>query len=191
MNNIVKKEFYLQPSLEIVKQFLGKKLVYKSNTGLVSGIITDVEAYPANVDEVSHGNKKTKRTEVMYKEGGYIYVYLIYGIHHQLAIVVNKNDIPEVVFIRAVKPIEGIDIMKRNFERDIKKDSDLTKSPGNLCKSFGITLDLYGTEIPSNTIWMEETDVEVSIDDIKMAERVGISNKLKGSKLKYRYYIKL
>ena len=130
------KSFYQRPALDIAKEFLGKFLVYNSPQGKLSGQIIDVEAYPAYSDNVSHGNKRTKRTEVMYKDGGYAYVYLIYGIYHQFAVVVNGKDLPEVVFIRAVTPTEGIEIMKGNYGRSIKKTTDLTKSPGNLCKSF-------------------------------------------------------
>lgn len=189
MNKTVPKSFFQKPALEIVKDFLGKDLVYNSPKGTVSGTITDVEAYPAGVDEVSHGNKRTKRTEILYKEGGYAYVYLIYGIHHQFAIVVNKKNIPEVVFIRAVIPKLGIGIMKENFGKEVKKDLDLTKSPGNLCKSFGITLDLYGENIPGNKLWLEETDLQIKEKGIKQKNRVGINKKLKGSKSKFRYYI--
>ena len=84
------KEFYLRSARDSVKDFLGKYLVYESENGKISGLITDVEAYPAFVDEVSHGNRRTNRTKVMYKEGGYVYVYKVYGIHTQFAVVVNK-----------------------------------------------------------------------------------------------------
>jgi len=189
MTKILQKDFFQKPALEIATDFLGKTLVHITLDGRVSGIITDVEAYPAKIDEVSHGNKKTKRTEVMYREGGYAYVYLIYGIHHQFAVVVNKQDIPEVIFIRAVQPKEGIEIMRRNFSKLVKKTQDLTKSPGNLCKSFGITLDLYGEPIPGEKIWIEDTENSLDQKKIKSAERVGIRNELKGSNRKYRYFI--
>lgn len=77
---ILPKSFFQRPCLEIVKDFFGKKLVYVSDQGLFSGITKDVEAYPANIDEVSHGNKRTDRTEILYEERGYAYGYLIYGI---------------------------------------------------------------------------------------------------------------
>jgi len=143
----LQRNFYLKPALDVAKDFLGKKLIYNSKKGIVSGMISDVEAYPAFIDDVSHGNKRTPRTEVLYREGGFAYVYLIYGIHHQFAVVVNNKEIPEVIFIRAVIPEKGIDIMKENYGKHVTKITDLTKSPGNLCKSFGITLDLYGEDL--------------------------------------------
>lgn len=183
------RTFYLRPAKEIVTDFLGKYLVYNSPKGRLAGMITEVEAYPAFLDKVSHGNKRTKRTEVLYGEGGYVYVYLIYGIHHQFAVVVNKKDMPEVVFIRSLKPTEGIEIMKENFGKAVKKDPDLTKSPGNLCKSFGINMKLYGEDLLGNKIYLEDRGAEIEPDNIKTSSRVGINSQLKGSQEKLRYFI--
>ena len=182
--------FFLEATSTITPKFLGKFLVYNSPLGKVSGKIIDVEAYPAFSDDVSHGNKKTRRTEVMYQEGGYAYVYLIYGIHHQFAVVVNKKNIPEVVFIRAVIPAEGIDIMKQNFGRQVKNTKDLTKSPGNLCKSFGITINHYGADLTKDTIFIEDRGIVINPKDIYTDIRVGINNKLAGSQQKLRYFTK-
>lgn len=186
----LEKSFYQKPALEIVKNFLGKYIVYNSPKGKVSGMIIDVEAYPAKADNVSHGNKRTARTEVMYKEGGYAYIYLIYGMHHQFSAVVNGTGIPEVIFIRAVIPDQGIEIMKENFGREVKNLNDLTKSPGNFCKAFGLTKQIYGEDLCKDLIWLEDRGVIVEDDKILTDKRVGISSNLSGHDLKYRYYIK-
>lgn len=182
------KSFYQESALELAPKFLGKYLIHKTTQGVISGMIKDVEAYPALVDKVSHGNKRTKRTEVMYREGGYGYVYKIYGIHHQFAVVVGQKDIPEVVFIRAVKPEGGIDIMKNNFG----KEADvmiLTKSPGNLCKSFGINGTLYGVDLTGDTLWLEDRSVFVDGKDVMTDQRVGINKKLQGNRRQFRYFL--
>jgi len=184
------RSFFLEPATTIAPKFLGKYLVYNSPHGRVSGKIIDVEAYPAFSDDVSHGNKKTRRTEVMYQEGGYVYVYLIYGIHYQFAVVVNKKNVPEVVFIRAVVPEEGTDIMRQNFGREVRNTKELTKSPGNLCRSFGIKSDLYGADLTKDTIFVEDRGAIVKLEDIYIDKRVGISNKLTGSQQKLRYFTK-
>lgn len=183
----IEKGFYLKPALSVAKEFLGKRLVHNSKKGIVSGIISDVEAYPAFTDDVSHGNKRTPRTDILYKDGGYAYVYLIYGMHHQFAIVVNKENIPDVVFIRAVIPEVGVELMKQNYGKTVKKIADLTKSPGNLCKSFGITLSLYGEDLTGDKLYLE--DIGNTYINIKTTKRVGISNRLKGSKNTYRYFL--
>lgn len=183
------KKFYQGDAVKLAPKFLGKYLVHKTAQGVISGMITDVEAYPAFVDKVSHGNKRTKRTEVMYWSGGYGYVYKIYGIHYQLAVVVNRKNIPEVIFLRAVKPEEGIDIMRKNFGREVKTEM-FTKSPGNLCKSFGITEKLYGIDLTGNTLYLEDRRVRVDSRNIQTDQRIGINDKLQGSDRKLRYFLR-
>ncbi|MDP2874439.1 MAG: DNA-3-methyladenine glycosylase [bacterium] len=189
MTTKLPKSFYQGSAVELAPKFLGKFLVHKTAQGVISGMITDVEAYPAFVDKVSHGNKRTKRTEVMYRNGGYGYVYKIYGIHYQFAVVVNQKDIPEVVFIRAVKPEEGIDIMRKNFGKEVDA-ATLTKSPGNLCKSFGITENLYGADLTDDTLWLEDRNVVVDGKDIMTDRRVGVSRDLQGSEEQFRYFLR-
>ncbi len=181
--------FYQHSALELAPKFLGKYLVRKTSKGIISGKIIDVEAYTAYGDDVSHGNKRTKRTEIMYQEGGFAYIYLIYGIHHQFAIVVNSKDIPEVVFIRAVLPKEGIILMQENLGREVKNTKDLTKSPGNLCKSFGINMSLYGESLQGDKIWIEDRGEEINAKEIIRTKRVGISKNRKGYESEYRFYI--
>jgi len=189
-NKKLPKSFYQGDAIELAPKFLGKFLVRKTAQGIISGMITEVEAYPAFVDKVSHGNKKTKRTKVMYRNGGYAYVYKIYGIHYQFAIVVNKKDIPEVVFIRAVKPKEGINIMKKEFSKETDV-ATLTKSPGNLCKSFGITQNLYGVDLTDDIIWLEDRNVVMDEKDIMSDKRIGINKSLQGSKKQLRYFLQI
>ena len=156
----------------------------------MSGQIADVEASPAFSDDCSHGNRRTARTEVMYGEGGHAYIYLVYGIHYQFAIVVNRKGIPEVVFIRAVVPEEGVDLMRRSFQRKVKHVRDLTKSPGNLCKSFGISLEHYGADLTADTLFLENRGVEIADEDVVAAVRVGIKPTRKGSQRKLRFTVR-
>lgn len=183
------KSFYQQPALEIVQDFLGKYLVFNSPQGKISGRIIDVEAYPAFYDQVSHGNKRTNRTEIMFQSGGHAYIYVIYGIHHQLAVVVNTVDIPEAVFIRALIPTEGLELMHANFGKPVKHINHLTKSPGNLCKSFGIDISLYGIDLTEDHLYIEDRGEIVDPSSIKVAKRIGINPNLAGWDKEVRYYI--
>jgi len=185
------KTFYQNPALEIAEDFIGKYLVYDSPKGKMTGVITDVEAYPAFMDEVSHGNKRTKRTEVMFLDGGYAYVYLIHGKHYMFAISANKSNIPEVVFIRSVIPVEGIEIMKENFGKDIGNIKELTKSPGRLCRSFGITKDLYGEDVTGDILYLEDRGLNIASNQIHSTSRVGINPSLQGHDLEYRYFVEI
>jgi DNA-3-methyladenine glycosylase len=130
-------------------------------------VIQDVESYPAFVDGVHHGNKRTPRTTVMWKAGGVAYVYLVYGMWYQFAAVVNRADVPDVVFIRGVVPVEGIETMTAQWDEP-RAAKDLADSPGKLCKSFQITKDLY---------------------DIRATDRVGISARHDGHDAPLRYHL--
>ncbi len=190
MNRKLPKSFYQAPAEEVVKDFLGKYLVHNTPAGIISGRIVDVEAYPAFSDAVSHGNKRTARTEVMYREGGYAYVYLIYGLHHQFAVVVNRREVPEVVFVRAVIPQEGLELMRRNFGRKVRGARDLTKSPGNLSRSFGISMEHYGVDLTGNVLFLEDRGIVVPPGDIIADVRVGIRATIEGSQRKLRFFVK-
>lgn len=183
------KSFYQRSAADSAKDFLGKYLVHKTSRGIISGMITEVEAYPAFSDEVSHGNKRTGRTEVLYKEGGYAYVYLVYGLHHQFALVVNKKDTPEVVFIRALEPKEGVGLMQHNFGKKIPI-TKLTASPGNLCKAFGITREHCGIDVTGDTLFIEDHGIPIDNNDIFEGKRIGISQRLKGSENALRFTLK-
>ena len=183
------KDFYLRSALDCVTDFLGKVLVHQTPQGRISGIVYDVEAYPAFSDEVHHGNKKTPRTEVMWGEGGYAYVYVIYGVWHQLAAVVNEEDIPDVVFIRGVTPFEGIELMKQQWDRE-RNEKDLANSPGKLCKSFMITKERYGTDLTGDELFFEDRGIKIPKDKIQTTKRIGIDSKYKGHDAPLRYFIK-
>ncbi len=190
MRKKLDKSFYQQSALDAAKQFLGKYLVFNSPKGRVSGRIVEVEAYPAFYDEIYHGNKRTKRTEVLYNEGGFVYVYLIYGMYYQFEAVMNKRDVPDAVFIRALVPDEGLDIMNENLGRSVKNVNDYTKGPGLLCKSFGINKSHYGVDLTSDTIFIEDRGIVVKDEEIIADKRVGINSRQKGWDYPLRFMIK-
>ncbi|HWJ91495.1 MAG TPA: DNA-3-methyladenine glycosylase, partial [Flavisolibacter sp.] len=123
--------FYLQDDVvKIAKDLLGKVLVTNWNNEYTSGRIVETEAYAGSTDRASHASKgRTSRTEVMFGEGGTAYVYLCYGIHQMFNIVTNKAGIPHAVLVRAVEPIDGIDIMLRRTGKK-KADERVASGPG-------------------------------------------------------------
>jgi len=183
------KAFYLKSALDSVTDFLGKALVHNTPQGRISGIVYEVEAYPAFSDQVHHGNKKTPRTEVMWREGGYAYVYVIYGVWYQFAVVVNKENIPDVVFIRGAIPLEGKNIMKRQWDKDMQEE-ELSNSPGKLCKSFLITKKQYGVDLTGDELFFEDWDVKIPNEAIQTGKRVGISSIHEGFDKPLRYFVK-
>src|SRR5688572_30262214 len=109
----LQQSFYLRNDVvKIARELLGKVLVTNWDNEYTSGRIVETEAYAGEVDRASHASKgRTARTSVIFEEGGIAYVYLCYGIHEMFNIVTNKAGVPHAILIRAVEPIDGIDIM--------------------------------------------------------------------------------
>ena len=185
----VDPDFYLRPASDCVTDFLGKVLVRQTAAGRVAGVIRDVESYPAFTDQVHHGNKKSPRTSVMWEAGGVAYVYLIYGVWHQLAVVVNVAGVPDVVFIRGVVPVEGVEIMAAQWDKRRTADQ-LADSPGKLCRSFQITRDLYGADLTGEELFLEDWNVSIDPTQIRTGGRVGISSRHDGHHAPLRYYLR-
>lgn len=184
------KEFYTRTDvIQLSRELLGKVLVTNINGQKTAGIITETEAYRGPDDKACHAhlNRFTKRTKVMFDEGGVAYVYLCYGIHHLFNIVTAKEGMPHAILIRAIEPIEGIDIMleRRNMS---KIQPRLTSGPGILSKALGIDKTYYGESLMNNTIWIEDRNIEVK--EIVGTTRIGIDYAEEHALLPWRFYIK-
>ncbi len=105
----LKTDFFLRDVLDVAPDLIGKILVRKFNDGTIKKyIITETEAYRGEEDLACHASKgRTKRTNVMYQNGGIIYVYLIYGMYWMLNFVCEKENIPQAVLIRGLKDFNG------------------------------------------------------------------------------------
>jgi len=176
-------------TLQLSKNLLGKKLVTNFDNKLTSGIIVETEAYLGIDDKASHAynGKKTNRTNAMYNKGGLAYVYLCYGMHSLFNIVCNIENIPHAILIRAIEPIDGIDIMKRR--RKIN-GANLANGPGKLSKALGITTGNNNQSLLKNIIWIEDIDNEIFDKNILSVPRIGVDYAGKDARLPYRFYIK-
>lgn len=187
------KDFYTRPDVvEISKDLLGKHLFTKIDNKITAGIITETEAYAGISDKASHAynNRRTQRTEVIYAEGGIAYVYLCYGIHHLFNVVTNKKDKPHAVLIRAIKPIEGIDIILKR--RSQKKVSPTTSGgPGTLSQSLSIKTTHTGIDLTGNKIWIEDRGIKIKKNQITIGPRIGVDYAKEDALLPYRFIIKL
>jgi len=190
----LKKTFYLQPDVvQIAKDLLGKVIVTSlNNEGITSGIIVETEAYAGITDRASHayGGCRTKRTEIMYMEGGVAYVYLCYGIHSLFNIVTNKVNIPHAVLIRGIKPLDGIEIMLKRASKKNVTDS-IGIGPGNVSKLLGIHFSQSGESLLGNKIWIEERKFIASPGKIIASPRIGIDYAKEDAKLPYRFKVKI
>lgn len=188
----LEKEFYQGDDVvRIAKELLGKILVTRWNGIETSGRIVETEAYEGITDKASHafGGRRTKRNEIMYENGGIVYVYLCYGIHHLFNVVTNVKDVPHAVLIRALEPMKGINKM---LVRANKKtiDPTLTRGPGNLTKALGISTNHSGFSLHNKELYILSDDFGYSRNEIGSSPRIGVDYAGKDALLPYRFYVK-
>ena len=185
-------DFYQRNDVLLIsRELLGKVLFTNFHGKPTSGIIVETEAYAGVTDKASHayGGKRTKRTETMYASGGTAYVYLCYGVHHLFNIITNNENIPHAVLIRAIQPLDGIDIIlqRRNKKKVVRS---LTAGPGSLTRALGITVKDSGTLLMDNLIWLEDQNCLIKNQDILASPRVGVQYARKNANNPWRFRIK-
>lgn len=184
--------FYLNSDVvSLSKQLLGKYLFASIDGLLTGGYIVETEAYNGVIDKASHafGNRRTPRTEIMYKEGGIAYVYLCYGIHEMLNVVVSAENEPRAILIRAIEPTTGIDIMLSRKGLDTLKPN-VTAGPGSVAKAMGINRKLNGISLQSDQLWIEDGGLAFTDDQIAAVPRIGVAYAQEDALLPYRFYAK-
>jgi len=142
------RSFYARPVLTVARDAIGKVLVHDTKQGRVAGRIVEAEAYRGPEDRAAHsfGGRRTKRTEAMYGPPGHAYVFFVYGMHWHVNLVTTKLGVPHAVLIRAVEPLEGLELMARR--RGVAETSlNLTNGPGKVCEAFAIDRACYGADL--------------------------------------------
>ncbi len=184
--------FYLRPTLTVAKDLPGKYFVRNTRRKQLIGKIVEVEAYLGENDPASHAyNGRTRRNDVMYWTGGHLYVYFTYGMHFCANIVTEEEGKGRAVLLRAVEPIEGIEIMKRYRKMNRKKGAsasevNATNGPAKFCEAFDIKREQNGTDLLGQEIYITQGD-NIPKSKIISSKRIGITN---GSEKKWRFYIK-
>lgn len=183
------REFYLRPAVQVAPELLGKLLVHETEEGVTAGMIVETEAYAGPDDDGAHsfGGRRTERTRIQYGEGGFSYVFGIYGMHWCFNAVTNGENRPEVVLIRALEPVQGIELMKKR--RGMDRPEALCSGPGKLCAALGITKAQYGLDLcrgPLYISWYRDIPAE----EILLSPRVNIDYAEKCRDKLWRYYIK-
>jgi len=183
------RSFYLRPTLTVARELLGKYLVKKTSTHLLIGKIVEVEAYLGEKDPASHAfNGKTKRNEVMFQQGGHLYVYFTYGMHFCANVVTEEEGIARAVLLRAVEPVEGIEWMWKNrgLERSQRNETNLTNGPAKLCQAFGIHRAENGTDLLGEKIFLARGE-KIYRSQIISSPRIGIT---RGMEKRWRFFVK-
>lgn len=170
--SLLNRDFYNRSTLKVARELIGARLVRILGGKKLVGLITETEAYISQNDLACHAKAGiTPRTQVMFGEPGHAYVYFTYGNHWMLNVVTEREGFPAAVLIRAIQPIEGVDVM---LERRNGRD---TFGPGKLCQAMGITKSENGVDLTkrSGGLWMEE-GVNVPNSLVTKGPRVGLNN---------------
>jgi DNA-3-methyladenine glycosylase len=164
-------KFYNRPTLTVARELLGARLVRILNGIKLVGLITETEAYIGETDLACHAKAGlTSRTAPMFGPPGHAYVYFTYGNHWMLNAVTEKEGFPAAVLIRAIQPIEGIDvIMERRQRRD-------TLGPGKLTQALGITGSENNINLAeeNSSLWIEAGQV-IPEKSVTIGPRVGLN----------------
>jgi DNA-3-methyladenine glycosylase len=174
--------------IRVATSLLGKTLYTRVNGKTTSGTIVETEAY-SHIERGCHAydNRKTRRNEVMFREGGHAYVYLCYGIHHLFNVVTNTSGVGDAVLIRALEPKAGLKVMAARM--GVESTNRITSGPGKLAKAMGIDLSLNGANLSGPKVWIEE-GMKVGRSSIQVTTRVGIDYAGDDARLPWRFVIK-
>jgi DNA-3-methyladenine glycosylase len=141
------RSFYERPVLAVARDCIGKILVHQTEDGVAAGRIVECEAYRGPRDLAAHSSRGlTPRTRAMFGPPGHAYVYLLYGISWAFNIVVAREGDPHAVLVRALEPVDNLELMSRRRGRPTTS-RELTNGPGKLCQALGITGAQYGRDL--------------------------------------------
>lgn len=181
--------FFERNTLVVARELLGKYLVHKTSEGETTGKIVEVEAYIGPDDAAAHTYKglRSNRTEIIFGPGGYAYVYLIYGMYYCFNIVTNIAERPEAVLVRALEPIDGLELM--GVRRKIENIYKLCSGPGKLCSAMGIAKADNGADLCGNDLFLLD-NTNLTDSQIVSTPRIGVDYAGEAKDYPWRYIIK-
>jgi len=168
MSNRLSTDFFIREVLDVAPELLGKTLARRFDDGTVCRyLITEVEAYRGTEDLACHASKgRTPRTEVMFQEGGKVYVYLIYGMYWLLNLVAGKDGNASAVLIRGIEGFSG---------------------PGRLGRELKLDKSFYGENLAeSSRLWVEDAE---PVSEFKTSKRIGIGYAGEWADKPWRFYL--
>lgn len=184
------REFYARDTLTVARELLGKRLVRLDEDTRLGGRITEVEAYIGEGDRASHASPgPTARNAPMYGPPGYTYVYLIYGAHHCLNAVTEREGFPAAILIRALEPLEGLAVIQeRRGPQHLP--SNLTCGPGRLCAALNIDRSLNACDLctPDTLLWIEDA-APLPETQVARSPRIGVRGDQIALDALWRFYI--
>ena len=183
----LKRQFFQRPTLEVARSLISKVLVRRIRGRNLAGKIVETEAYVGPHDLACHASKgKTSRTSIMFEKGGCAYVYMIYGFYFCLNAVTEAEDYPAAVLIRAVEPLDHLNVMWK-FRKYPDRDTNIASGPGKLCMAMGIDKTLNGEDLTGDTLWIEDRRLEVG--RIIASPRIGVDYAGEYKDKPWRFYV--
>jgi DNA-3-methyladenine glycosylase len=189
---ILQRSFYQQDIFSVSRCLLGKILVHETEEGTTAGRIVEVEAYTGPEDRAAHsyGGRRTPRNDVMYGEKGHAYVYLIYGMYYCVNFTAgNMLGKPEAVLIRALEPVEGIDLVAKRRKLPAGTLKNLTNGPGRLCMAMAITKAENKLDVTAPPFYIKDAE-PVADSMVAEATRIGVDYAGEWKDKPWRFYIK-
>lgn len=161
------RDAYEGNPVDTARKLIGAVLVHETEEGIIKGRITETEAYggfyEGHPDDGAHSYKGcTNRTKVIFGEPGHAYVYLIYGMYCCLNLVCDKEGTAGCVLLRAVEPVMGLPLIQKR--RGHAKGKLLSVGPGRLTLAMGIDRALYGADLVTGPLYVEDGDMPISVD---------------------------
>jgi DNA-3-methyladenine glycosylase len=189
---VLSREFYQRPTVEVARSLLGKLLVRTSSVGTAAVRLTEVEAYLGPEDPACHtyGGRRTERVRSMWGEVGCAYVYLVYGIHHCLNVVTAGHGAGEAVLIRGGVPVHGADLIRDRRGPRVAATA-LSDGPGKLCQALAITRDCDGCDLcgARSPIKVCDDGMVVCDQDVFRTPRVGVGYAAEAARWPLRFEI--
>jgi len=183
---VLPASFYARDTALVARELLGTVLVNDSSDGRASGMIVETEAYVGEHDGACHAAAGlTNRTAPLYGAPGSAYVYLIYGLHWCLNAVTQPVGVPGAVLLRALEPLEGIDVML-NRRGAARLTPNLTNGPGKLCAAMAIDRNQNSTSLVSGSVRIHRGHV-FDDDQVVVTPRIGIR---KAADWPLRYFVR-
>lgn len=179
----LRSSFYDRPTLDVLADIIGKVLVHDVRGRRTSGVIVEAEAYVGETDPACHAAPgPTMRNAPLYGPPGRAYVYLNYGIHCLVNVVTEGSGAPAAILIRALEPLEGIDLMRQRRARAARaaghgetarrETSALCRGPGNLTIALGIRLRHNRVSLVTGPLALEDHGIRAR--HLTWSPRVGL-----------------
>jgi DNA-3-methyladenine glycosylase len=175
---VIERAFFARPVLSVARDLVGCKVRHAGT----AGVIVETEAYHHSEPACHAYVGLTSRTSTLFGPPAVAYVYRSYGIHAMLNAVCEPDGAGAAVLIRALEPVEGVELMRAR--REVERLEDLCSGPGKLCQALGIGLDLNATSLLDGPIRIEPPPAGAAAPQVAAGRRIGIT---KAAELPWRF----